>query len=539
MDGLAPKSEELIRKCISKIVQCILLSRVEVLSSETNKITKNFHLEIKESESIQRLIENRVFSSNGIKTLFFLDIHFDENNGLGFNTLIESWKFVFEPINHIDFSVELPKFHTNAIILIRTIYALLRNLPCYALFRNFSKNRSTTCSMKYQIRIADQLSITTPSFALSTPTKNFTFTSIPTPLGTMKLDVVYKENLSREISTSSQLGLESQFIIKDYNNNNFKHHTTKTQQQNIDNYNYNGFGGHSKQSPPSSFNSNSGNTHAPSSQPIPVRMHSYNDLQSLGGAGGTHSNNSSGSGGMSYGSSGMNRPSSYQPTSSNNLYDYQYQQQQQQQHHQHQQHNQYQQHQQQQHQQQFSSFDNRLYSNPIGIPPNNQNSGGFLSNSPPSSFPTSQPQYASGSPPFSSRTGGSPPFSSRTGGPVLPSPYNRETPPSNTKQVNFSLPSQLNPSSSSSSPTSGITIQNNSFNPHRNRSTSAPISIESNQPHQQHNNNNNTIVVVVVVVVMHHSIIHQTIHLDHHHPHRIEVHHSNMLVSHPLKNKQL
>ncbi|KAM9983396.1 hypothetical protein ACTFIY_000141 [Dictyostelium cf. discoideum] len=206
---------DLIRKTISKISQCILLSRVET-SPVSRRVNKTFHLETEESDMHRQEID-RIVLRNDMRILFVIEIHFDENIGLGLNTIIESWRIIFDP-REIDNSVELPKFYKNVIILIRTIYAMLRNIPCYSLFKNFSKNRSATCSVNYQLRVCDSQSITTPSFPLSTSIKTVSFTAIPTPMGILKIDLSYKENLTREISASSHIGLESQFIIKDYNN---------------------------------------------------------------------------------------------------------------------------------------------------------------------------------------------------------------------------------------------------------------------------------------------------------------------------------
>ncbi|EGG24950.1 hypothetical protein DFA_03195 [Cavenderia fasciculata] len=224
------KSDDLIRKCISKAVLCILLSRVDVVTQK--KINKNFHIETEESESIQKMLDSVVFARSGIKTLFLLDIHFDENNELlGFNTIVESWRFIFEPFKEPDTSYELPKLYKNAILFVRTLYSLLRNLPCYRVYRNFLKNRSSPSKIKYQIRTCDPSTINSPSFPLSTPTKSFSFSTITTPLGIFKVDTSYKDNLSREISISSQLALDSQFIIKDYKNNTNDYYGGGQQQQ--------------------------------------------------------------------------------------------------------------------------------------------------------------------------------------------------------------------------------------------------------------------------------------------------------------------
>ncbi|EAL71931.1 hypothetical protein DDB_G0269162 [Dictyostelium discoideum AX4] len=227
---------DLIRKTISKISQCILLSRVET-SSVSRRVNKTFHLETEESD-IHRQEIDRIVLKNDMRILFVIEIHFDENVGLGLNTIVESWRIIFDP-REIDNSVELPKFYKNVIILIRTIYAMLRNIPCYSLFKNFSKNRSATCSVNYQLRVCDSQSITTPSFPLSTSIKTVSFTAIPTPMGILKIDLSYKENLTREISASSHIGLESQFIIKDYNNyqsgNNYDNNNNNSNNSNSNN----------------------------------------------------------------------------------------------------------------------------------------------------------------------------------------------------------------------------------------------------------------------------------------------------------------
>ncbi|GAM29231.1 hypothetical protein SAMD00019534_124070 [Acytostelium subglobosum LB1] len=228
---LREKTEELVRRSISKVVQSVLSARVDILPQQ-KKINKHFHIETEDSDSVQKVIESIIFARHGIRTLFLLDIHFDEGGEmLGLNTLVESWRFIFEPYKDVDTTCELPKLYRNVILLVRALYSLLRNLPCYQVYRNFTKNRSSTSKIKYQIRICDVNSIHSPSFALSTQTKSFVFTHIPTPLGVWRMDVAYKEDLTREISISSQLGLDSQFIIKDYNNNNYYRHESATTPQ--------------------------------------------------------------------------------------------------------------------------------------------------------------------------------------------------------------------------------------------------------------------------------------------------------------------
>ncbi|EFA85149.1 hypothetical protein PPL_02148 [Heterostelium album PN500] len=324
---LRDKTDELMRRSISKIVQCILSSRVELLQ-QFKKINKHFHIETEDSEQVQKQIDKNIFARNGIRTLFVLEIHFDEGGELlGINTLVESWRFVFEPFKDVDTSFELPKLYRNVILLVRTLYSFLRNIPCYSVYKNFTRNRSSTSKLKYQFRICDFNSILSPSFSLSIPTKSFTFTSIPTPLGVLKLDVNYREDLSKEISISSQLGLDSQFIIKDYNNNHFKSTEPQPiqsqqqqlqQQQQQKSYYYGGSYG-------SNSNSNNPNIPAPS-QSLPIKQQQTAQQQqqqpiyypqSYGSGGG-------GSGGRNMSSNQLVSSDPYKPSSvgSSDSYDY-------------------------------------------------------------------------------------------------------------------------------------------------------------------------------------------------------------------------
>ncbi|KYR02246.1 hypothetical protein DLAC_01073 [Tieghemostelium lacteum] len=453
------RTEDLIRKSISKLVHCIVSSRID-FSASAKLINKSFHLELEESEIMIKTLES-IFNRYGFKSSFLLEIHFDENNGLNLNTLVESWKIIFEPYSNFDTNIELPKFYRNTIILVRTLYSILRNIPCFTIYRNFTKIKSSTSSLKYQIKPLEPQHFNSSLFPPNIKTKSFQFSPVPTSYGNIKLDLQYRENLNREIEISSQLGLESQFIIKDYNNNNFK---------------------------PPVVSSNSGgytqaNYNYTSTQPIPVRMNSYQDLHSMmsGGQTGTtphsSSNPISGSGSLgidaylnfnepplsSGGSGGMHRNNSNQNF---NIYS--------------------------------TGNGTQTKSNPITIQ-NQYNSSGTGTSGGSYSNNSVSPTYAntggnySISPPFSGKlpiNQVQPPFFNNNNGPSGNSPPFSSNPSSATgtlpiRQVNFQPQSTQSTSPSSQIQQQQIPYTHNIIQSNRNRSISAPINIVQQQQQQQ------------------------------------------------------
>ncbi|KAF0482043.1 autophagy-related protein 13-domain-containing protein [Gigaspora margarita] len=136
----------------------------------------------------------------------------NENNKSSKNIVLESWQLTLShPLP--DPLPELPVVYKKSIAFFRTLYAYVRLLPAYRLYRRIRKKKlSSALKIGYRFvlptsRFHDDIGIDVPIIeGESRPTSaDYKFNSIDTPLGVLSLKVNYRTNCEFHVDDSSEV----------------------------------------------------------------------------------------------------------------------------------------------------------------------------------------------------------------------------------------------------------------------------------------------------------------------------------------------
>ncbi|KAI8887802.1 hypothetical protein K501DRAFT_35943 [Backusella circina FSU 941] len=202
------KLEQILQNFYAKTAQIILQSRLtSQQTKDKRKLNKWFNIV---TEDMPQLREELQYWKSAIKQqqeeslpmvieLFLEPTGQEQKKKKKKKIVLETWTLSLRhPLP--EFTVDLPNLYKRSLLFFRCLHSLVRLLPCYNLHRR--NQMSDECSLSY--RLSTELTTTSNtkdeeliSFDRLLNTndriKAFQFSDVITPLGTLKLDLLYRD----------------------------------------------------------------------------------------------------------------------------------------------------------------------------------------------------------------------------------------------------------------------------------------------------------------------------------------------------------
>ncbi|KAI8975663.1 autophagy-related protein 13-domain-containing protein [Mycotypha africana] len=202
------KLEQMVQNFYTKATQIILQARVNFSHTdnvEKHKVDKWFNISTKENVDIKDKLK---FWKSFIRYQcsehpppLIIDIYLKKSSDQ--QTLLESWTLsLTHPIP--DYPVDLPNLYKKSIVFFRVLHSLVRVLPCYSMYQKSKGTEHFNGNQREEEFVLDYRLGTNPSerqdafsFGQKINSKDairsYNFKAIPTPLGTLKLNLLFLE----------------------------------------------------------------------------------------------------------------------------------------------------------------------------------------------------------------------------------------------------------------------------------------------------------------------------------------------------------
>eukprot|EP01103_Thecamoeba_quadrilineata_P010990 TRINITY_DN251_c1_g1_i1.p1 TRINITY_DN251_c1_g1~~TRINITY_DN251_c1_g1_i1.p1 ORF type:complete len:641 (-),score=93.24 TRINITY_DN251_c1_g1_i1:60-1982(-) len=207
---------KVIKECYNKMAQVIIQSRVQCrnLRKQTKK-SKWFNLETDDITSISEQLQH--LSNNNILKNISIEIYFNQqHNPLAayslpdkHSILLERWRISYDPIANPVGAIEPATVYKRAVVLIRSLYSLLRILPSNRLSRRIHKTEPLESHISYTIHSQDSKS------QFNNQVSEFKFGALTSPYGILTSSVQYRNTCDFDLKSPSVV-INSKMIIPEY-----------------------------------------------------------------------------------------------------------------------------------------------------------------------------------------------------------------------------------------------------------------------------------------------------------------------------------